>query len=257
MNKLPEGTVAVVTGAGQGIGAAVARALRESGATMVLAGRTAATLEAVAEELGGDTLPVVTDVTDPAAVARLADTVRARLGDVGVLVNNAGASLAAPLHKLSLNDWNRMLAVNATGTFLVTQAFHSGMVHRGWGRIVNIASVAGLSGGKYISAYAAAKHAVIGFTRSIAAEVADKGVTVNAVCPGFVATPMTDASVANIMAKTGRSREAALEAILATTPQHRLIEPEEVAHAVMALVDQAAKGINGQALVLDGGALLA
>ncbi len=173
-----------------------------------------------------------------------------------ILVNNAGIAHSAPLIRTDLGDWNRLLAVNATGTFLCTRAFLPGMIERGWGRVVNVASVAGLAGARYIAAYAASKHAVIGLTRSAAAEVAERGVTVNAICPGYVDTPMTTESLRRIAEKTGRSEAEALDAILAGTPQRRLIEPDEVAHAVISLCAEAARGINGQSIVIDGGELL-
>ena len=179
------------------------------------------------------------------------------LGQVDILVNNAGVAQSAPIHKIDLDDWNHLFQVNVTGTLLCTQVFLPGMVQRGWGRVINIASVAGLSGAKYVAAYSAAKHAVIGFTRSAAAEVAASGVTINAVCPGYVDTDMTRASVAQIVRTTGKSQEEALEAVLSMSPQHRLLQPEEVAHAVVALCVDGARGINGQAIVIDGGALLA
>jgi NAD(P)-dependent dehydrogenase (short-subunit alcohol dehydrogenase family) len=171
-------------------------------------------------------------------------------------VNNAGVAHSAPVARTELEDWNRMLAVNATGTFLCTRAFLPGMVEGGWGRVVNVASVAGLAGARYIAAYAASKHAVIGLTRCAAAEVADRGVTVNAVCPGYVDTPMTTESLQRISEKTGMSAEEALETILAHTPQGRLIAPDEVAHAVLSLCEEGARGINGQSIVIDGGELL-
>lgn len=196
-------------------------------------------------------------MTDPASVADLALTAAERLGPVDILINNAGTSSSAPLHHLTLEEWNRLFAVNATGTFLCTQAFVPGMIERGWGRVINVASVTGLAGARYIAAYAASKHAVLGFTRSVAAELATTGVTINALCPGYVDTPMTDASIARIVAKTGRPAEEARAAILATSPQHRLIEPEEVAQMALSLCHDQARGINGQAIVIDGGGLLA
>ncbi|HEX9728529.1 MAG TPA: SDR family NAD(P)-dependent oxidoreductase [Gemmatimonadales bacterium] len=250
----------VITGGGRGIGAAVARAVAAAGGSVVLAARTEAEVRETAAVLtagGHAAWPVVCDVTQPDDVARLATRAADLLGSVDVLVNNAGVAHSAPLAKIDLEDWNRLFAVNATGTFLCTQALLPGMIARGWGRVVNIASVAGLSGARYIAAYAAAKHAVIGFTRSVAAEVAAGGVTVNAVCPGYVDTAMTTASVNRIASATGRTTAAAREAILQTTPQHRLIAPDEVAHAVLALCDHGARGINGQCIVLDGGGLLA
>ena len=251
---------AVVTGGGRGIGAAVARALAEAGASVVVASRTEGDIEQLASKLraeGHQAWSVVCDVSDPQSIRELAISATDRLERVDILVNAAGIASSAPLHKLTLEDWNRVISVNATGTFLCTQAFISGMVERKWGRVVNVASVAGLSGSRYIAAYSASKHAVIGFTRCAAAEVAQHGVTVNAVCPGFVDTDMTAESLDRIVESTGISRDDALAAILDTTPQRRLFEPEEVAHAVLSLCDEKAKGINGQAIVLDGGGLLA
>ena len=251
---------AVVTGGGRGIGAAVARALAEAGASVVVASRTEGDIEQLASKLraeGHQAWSVVCDVSDPQSIRDLARSATDRLERVDILVNGAGIASSAPLHKLTLEDWNRVISVNATGTFLCTQAFISGMVERKWGRVVNVASVAGLSGSRYIAAYSASKHAVIGFTRCAAAEVAQHGVTVNAVCPGFVDTDMTAESLDRIVESTGISRDEALAAILDTTPQRRLFEPEEVAHAVLSLCDEKAKGINGQAIVLDGGGLLA
>ncbi len=256
---LLQGKTAVVTGGGRGIGAAIARALAGAGAELIISARSRAQIDAVAAELngaGGRAEPVVCDVTDETSVAELARVARERMGRIDILVNNAGVAHSAPLHRIELDDWNRLFAVNATGSFLCTRAFVPGMVERGWGRVVNIASVAALSGAKYIAAYAAAKHAVLGLTRSVAAEVAANGVTVNAVCPGFVDTDMTRESVERIVAKTGMSKDQALRAILDQSPQGRLIAPEEVAHAVLALCDDKAKSITGQAIVLDGGGLL-
>ena len=252
------GRGAVVTGAGRGIGLAVARALVGAGAAVVVAARTRDAIEAVATELraaGGRAWAVSCDVTDLANVQALARAAETHLGHVDILVNNAGVSHSAPLQKTTLADWNRILTVNATGTFLCTQAFLPTMVARRWGRVVNIASVAGLGGGKYIAAYSASKHAVVGFTRSAAAEVAGTGVTVNAVCPGYVDTDMTRESVARIAAKTKMSPEAALRAALETTGQRRLISPEDVAHAVLTLCDDAGRETNGETVVIaEGGA---
>lgn len=253
-----EGRGAVVTGGGRGIGAAVARSLAERGARVVVAARGAAEIEAVATELrggGADAWAVGVDVADPDSVTALFEGASQHLGDIDILVNNAGIASAAPVVKLALAEWNRLIAVNATGTFLCTQAVLAGMLEREWGRVINVASVAGLRGASYISGYSASKHAVLGFTRSVAAEVARAGITVNAVCPGYVDTPMTEATIANIVDKTGTSEEQALEAILATTPQRRLITPEEVAKAVTFLCEEGARGINGQTIVLDGGAI--
>src|SRR5688572_16028578 len=211
------GQVAVVTGGGRGIGAAIARSLAREGARILVAARTAEQVEKIAAELtkdGAEAKAFPADVTDPASIREMMDAARKGFGRVDILVNNAGASTSAPLAKTTLEEWNRIFAVNATSTFLCTQAALPGMMERKYGRIVNIASVAARTGGRYIAAYAAAKHAVLGFTRSVAAEAAEHGVTVNAVCPGYVDTEMTEESVQRISEKTGMSREDALERIL-------------------------------------------
>lgn len=255
-----EGRGAVVTGGGRGIGAAVARALAAEGARVVVASRTATEVEAVAEEIeaaGGSAWPVRVDVTDQGSVDLLASEGAGRVGEVDILVTCAGVAWSAPLARQTLEDWERIFAVNVTGTFLATRAFLPAMMDRGRGRVVHLASVAGLAGAKYIAAYAASKHAVVGFTRAVAAEAAPRGVTVNALCPGYVDTGMTEESVARIVDRAGLSEAEARAAILATSPQGRLIEPEEVAHAVTWLCEDAARGVNGQAIVIDGGGLLA
>jgi NAD(P)-dependent dehydrogenase (short-subunit alcohol dehydrogenase family) len=249
------GQVALVTGASRGIGAAVARALAESGLRVVVAARTREGIERQAAELvslGHEAKAVVCDVTSEASVQSLAREA-GELGPLAVLVNNAGAAASMPVARTSLEDWNRLLAVNATGAFLCTRAFLPGMLERQWGRVVNVASTAGLSGGKYLAAYSAAKHALVGLTRSVAAEVAGTGVTVNAVCPGFVDTEMTAETVDRIVAKTGRTREEALAAALASVGQTRLISAEEVAAAVVSLsTSAAAEPPNGETLILEG-----
>jgi 3-hydroxybutyrate dehydrogenase len=253
MNTLA-GRVAVVTGAGRGIGAATARALAEAGLRVVVAARTRNQIERQAAELvklGHGAKAVVCDVTSEASVEALSREA-AELGPVAVLVNNAGAAASMPVVRTSLEDWNRLMAVNATGAFLCTRAFLPGMLERQWGRVVNVASTAGLSGGKYLAAYSAAKHALVGLTRSAAAEVAGTGVTVNAVCPNFVDTEMTAETLARIVAKTGRTREEALAAALASAGQTRLIPAEEVAAAVVSFAAAGTDPPNGRVLILDG-----
>lgn len=244
--------VAVVTGAGRGIGAATARALAEAGLDVVLAARTRVQVEHQVAELtakGRRAKAVVCDVTSEASVESLAREA-ASFGIVAVLVNNAGAAASMPVARTSLEEWNRLLAVNATGAFLCTRAFLPGMLERKAGRVVNVASTAGLSGGKYLAAYSAAKHALLGLTRSTAAEVAGSGVEVSAVCPNFVDTGMTVETVSRIAAKTGRGRDEALAAALASAGQSRLITAEEVAAAVVALATGG--GANGETVVLEG-----
>jgi NAD(P)-dependent dehydrogenase (short-subunit alcohol dehydrogenase family) len=190
------------------------------------------------------------DVSDEAQVRTLAARAFQHAGTVDVLVNAAGDAGSAPFERLTLSDWRSMLDAHATGTFLCTRQFAPAMRDRGFGRIVNIASVAGLAGARYVSHYSAAKHAVIGFTRSVALELAGSGVTINALCPGYVDTPMTQRTIDNVVARTGRSPETALASVLASAGQERLITPAEVAKATLALLAPAASETNGQALTL-------
>ncbi len=249
---------ALITGGGRGIGAAVAHALAAEGAAVVVAARSRGEIEATADGLrqaGHRAWAVACDVTDPADVERLRDEAVEVLGGVDVLVNNAGIGFSAPVKAIRLSDWERVFAVNVTGTFLCTRAFLPAMVERGWGRVVNVASVAGKVGAPYISAYSASKHAVVGFTRSVAAEVARDGVTVNAVCPGFVATDMVSEAVERITRKTELTAEQAHASLERNSPQQRVFEAEEVAYQVRCLCDPRARGVSGQAVVLDGGAV--
>lgn len=251
-----ENRAAVITGGGRGIGQAIVSSLAGAGASVVVSARSADQIESVAEvltEAGCSAHAVVCDVTDHEQIESLVRRTKELVGPVQILINNAGVASSAPLKDITLAEWNRLLAVNTTGPFLCTQAFMPGMLESGWGRVVTVASVAGKVGAPYIAAYAASKHAVVGFTRAVAAEVAARGVTVNAICPGYVDTSMTEQSIANISGKTGMSAEQALQHLQSASPQNRLIEPAEVAHLVTSLCHPAAGGITGQAIVLDGG----
>ena len=248
------GRTAVVTGAGRGLGAAIAHALADEGIALLLAARTRGEVDAVSGALqarGARAHAASCDVTDEASVKALAREAEAKLGRVDILVNNAGVSSSAPLRKLTLDEWNRVLQVNATGVFLCTREFAPAMAERGWGRVITIASTSGLEGGRYIAHYCASKHAAVGFTRAAALELLDRGVTVNAICPAYVDTPMTDRTLATVKAKTGLARDAALRAVLETAGQERLIRPEEVAAEVVRLCRDGAIS-TGQAIVLNG-----
>ena len=252
------GRVAVVTGGGRGAGAAIARRLAADGAAVIVAARGRAEIEAVAAGLratGARATAIVCDVSIPSSIEELADSARRQFDCVHILVNNAGVAMAAPILRTTLDEWNTALSVNATSAFLCIKAFLPAMLEAGWGRVVNVASTAALSSDRYIAAYAASKHAMLGLTRTAASEVASRGVTVNAICPGFLATEMTEQSVARIVAATGRTREETVAAIARRNPQNRIIAPEEVAAAASYLCSEAAAGVNGTTLVIDGGEL--
>jgi NAD(P)-dependent dehydrogenase (short-subunit alcohol dehydrogenase family) len=240
--------VVLVTGGGRGIGKAVVARFAAAGDRVVAVGR-----DRLALEESGAAETEVCDVTDEPGVEELFR----RLGRVDVLVNNAGASASAPLGRTTLEDWRLLFEVNATGAFLCTRAALPGMIERADGRIVTVASVAGLAGSRYTAAYTASKHAAVGLMRAVASEVAGTGVTANAVCPAYVRTEMTERSVARISERTGRTAEEAEAALAESSPLGRLLEPEEVAFAVAFLAAPEAGAVNGQALVLDGGGLQA
>lgn len=252
-----EGRVALVTGGGRGIGRAIALALAREGMHVAIAARTVPEIEAVAAEvaaLGRRTLFFPLDVSDRAALARAPSVVAATLGPVDVLVNNAGMHTSGPVHRMDDASWDAVLAVNLTAPMLLCRACLPAMYERGFGRIVNVASVAGKIGIKYGAAYSASKHGLLGLTRSLALEAARKGVTVNAVCPSWTETQMLDEAVAAIAAATGRTEAEAREAILRANPLGRAALPEEVATAAVFLVKDAA--VTGQAIHVDGGEVM-
>jgi NAD(P)-dependent dehydrogenase (short-subunit alcohol dehydrogenase family) len=248
------GQAAVVTGGGRGIGKAVAARLARDGARVAIAGRDAGVLERAARELGA--LAVPCDVSREDEVERLVARVRAELGAPTIVVNNAGITHSAPFVQETAAALDEVMATNLRGTFLVTRAFLPPMLAARRGRVVCVASVAAKIGFKYTAAYSASKHAVLGLVRSLALEVADQGVTVNAVCPGWVESDMFVAATRNISAKTGRSEAEARAALAAMSPQKRVVDPEEVAAVVSFLCGLEAAGVTGQAWNVDGGSVM-
>ncbi len=260
MSQELRGAVAWVTGSGRGIGRAIALAMADAGARVVVSARSQGEIEAVAAEIKRhrqEALAVPCDVTAASEIAELVERTEARLGVIDILVNNAGVAESMPIVKLEEDEWNRTLAVNLTGTYLCTRAVLPPMIARARGRVINIASTAGRIGYRYTSAYCAAKHGVLGFTRSVALEMAHRGITVNAICPGWVDTDMTDASIARIAEQTGQSRDEARRTLEQMNPQGRLIVPEEVASVAVFLASDTAHGITGQAIDVDGGEVMA
>ena len=250
-----KGYNALVTGGGRGIGAAAGMALAAAGAKVSLAARNETQVVEIAAEMrknGQEAFAFRCDITDPRQVRDLALSANEAMGRIDILVNNAGTATSNPLPKVTLAEWQHIMDVNATGTFLCTQAVYEAMGERRWGRIVNVASIAGLEGDKYISAYTAAKHAVVGFTKALAVESRGTGITVNAVCPGYVDTPLTDETISRIMHHTGMSWQEALKALLDQAGQPRLIRAHEVADAIVGLCLEDAGSRNGELVVMDG-----
>jgi len=248
-----ERRIALVTGAGRGIGRAIAQRLSAEGLQVALSSRSKDQLEETAAGCTGPTLVLPADITDPSAVDALFAAIESEWGGVDVLVANAGAGSSAPIHRVTDDDWQRMLDLNLTAPFRCIRRAVPGMVERGHGRIVALASIAAKRGEPYIAAYTASKHGVLGLVRSVAAELARTGVTVNAVCPAYVDTPMTERTVATIAERTGRSAEDARRILADKQPIGRLVSPPEVAEAVWFCVINGA--VTGQGIDVDGGAV--
>ena len=247
-----DGRHVVVTGGGTGVGRAIAETMAHAGAKVTVMGRREGPLREVAKQhrfIGW----ITCDVTDPPAVGAALRQARGLNGPVEVVVANAGAAESVPFARMTADHLNAMLAVNLGGVVNVWQAALDGMKAAGWGRLIAVASTAGLKGYSYVSAYAAAKHAVVGLTRSLALELGDSGVTVNAICPGFIETDLLERSVATIMEKTGMDRDAALQRLVAGNPRKRLIQPDEVAGTALWLCSDTARSVNGHALSISGG----
>jgi 3-hydroxybutyrate dehydrogenase len=245
------GKHAFITGGGTGIGLAAARLLAEQGVRLTLAARNFARVEEAASTL--DAHAVSVDVSNETSVEAAIDAARSRFGGIDILINNAGITPSAPLHKTTLAMWNEVLAINLTGAFLCTRVALPDMIERKWGRVVNIASIAGLMGDMYISAYCASKHGMIGMTRALAKEVARHGITANAVCPGYVETDIVTRAAENIAAKTKLNEDEARASLYAGNPQGRLIQPDEVASMIGWLCSDGAAATNGAALPISGG----
>ena len=254
-----EDKVVLVTGGGSGIGRAIALAFAAQKSRVAITGRTQATLDAVAEEMrraGAEAFPRICDVTQKAQVETLRQEISSRFGPVQVLVNNAGIAPAAGFLEMQDSLWEEVMRVNLTGTYNCCKVFLAEMLASNWGRIINIASTVAKVAYSHISAYVTSKHAVLGLTRALAVETAKFGVTVNAICPGYVDTGLTRRNALLMAEKRGKPLDDSLGILASTSPQKRLIEPEEVAHLALMLASESAKGITGQAINVDGGAVM-
>lgn len=255
-----EGKIALITGGGRGIGRAIALRFALEGATVIVTARTASEIESVVNEIktrnGAHSHGLTCDVSDVKSVAQMFADVRETVGDPEILVNNAGIAESATVANTTDELWQRHLDVNLSGTFYCTREALPSMLENKWGRVINIASIAARTGAPYIAAYSASKHGVLGLTRSLALEVGASGVTVNAICPGYVDTDMVSRGVERITARTGRSAQEALDTLKKMSPQNRLVTAEEVASLTLLLASEEGRGINGQGINIDGGTVL-
>jgi len=251
-----EGRHAAVTGAGRGIGASIAQRLADEGARVTLMARTQSQLDRVSEALGSSAQAMAADITDAAKTRQAFEQAAQTFGPIDILVNNAGQAQSGPMHRAPEDLWHLMIAVNLTGTYHAIRAVLPAMIERKFGRIVNIASTAGVRGYPYVSAYCASKHGVIGLTRALALEVAQRNITVNAVCPGYTETDIVQEAIANIQKVTGRSAEEARESLTRTNPQGRLIQPAEIANTVAWLCLPGTESVTGQSVVIAGGEVM-
>lgn len=250
---LLDGKTALITGGGRGIGREIALTFARQGARIAVAARTADQVEQVAREIGNNAIALVCDVSDSESVTGMFSDMRERLGDADILVNNAGVAESATFVNTTDELWHRHISINLSGTFYCTRAALPAMLKKRWGRVINIASIAAKTGAPYVSAYTASKHGVLGLTRTLALEVATAGITVNAICPGYVETEMVTRGIDQITKKTGRSPEEALDALKKMSPQNRLVTSEEVAAVALLLASDEGRGINGQGINVDGG----
>jgi NAD(P)-dependent dehydrogenase (short-subunit alcohol dehydrogenase family) len=256
-----ENRIALITGGGRGIGRAIALEFARAGASVAVAARTEAQVKDVAKEVEDQfhtkALAVTCDVSNSASVGEMFATVKEHFGQgADILVNNAGTAESAVLIKTDDELWQRLLAVNLSGTFYCTRAALPEMIQRGWGRVINIASIAAKLGAPYISAYAASKHGVLGLTRSAALEVARNGITINAICPGYVDTEMVSRGIENITRRTGLTAAEAKAGLEGMSPQNRLVTSEEVAALALLLASEDGRGITGQGINVDGGTVM-